>query len=140
MNKKRFLKEDKLRASAGRLLKGSAAMFIALMFVAVPTAAHAEGLGDYMPTGPDFAALGPLAPIVVGFFAIVLALVGVLGMVAAAVAAVNFSFGAVTNNERKTASAIDQLKKSGIAILISLAGAVLMVVALNLIVSFVGIF
>jgi len=107
--------------------------------VVVPTAAYADGLGDFIPSGPDFATLGGLAPIIVGFFAVVLAFIGVLGVVAALVAGFQFGVGAVTNNEMKTGRAFDQLKKAGIAILISLGGAVLMVIILNLLISLAGV-
>lgn len=139
MRKKKFLKAGKLRAGLKRFSKGAVTLSITLMLVAVPTAAHAEGLTDYMPTGPDFATLGPLAPIIVGFLAIILAIVGVCGILAAGIAGVNFGIGAIGNNERKTASAVHQLKMAGIAVAFSFGGAVLMLLVLNLIIGFVGI-
>ena len=140
MNKKRFLKAGTLRESAGRFVKGSATALIALMFVVVPTAAHAEGLSDYIPTGPDFATLGPLAPIVVGFLAVALAIVGIFGIIGGAVSGVRFGWGAMTNNERVTTSALSQLKFSGIAVGISLGGAIVMVLGLNLVIGIIGLF
>jgi hypothetical protein len=140
MQKIKFLNAVKLRASAVRLSRGIATLFVALLLVAVPTAAHADGLSDFMPSGPDFETLGPVAPVVVGFFAIILALIGVFGVVAALLAGLKFGIGAMTNNERKTSEAVDQLKKAGIAIGISSAGAAAMVILLNIIIAVVGVF
>lgn len=124
------------RSRVGVAVKSMSSVILAMMMVLfIGTGAHAAGIGDLFPSGPDFASLGPVTPFVTGGLAILMAIVGILGLIGVVMGGLRVAGGNMADKQMEISRGINQVKTGLLVIVASIAGLGLILILVKILVA-----